>query len=61
MSCIYELEDLSVLDNPTYQGNYKEATPTTVKMKAKAKTSYRNVYTEIADFKGILLDLDAEV
>ena len=57
--CIYELEDLSVLENPTYQGNYKEATPLTVKMKSKAKTFYRNVYVELTDHHGISLDEEA--
>jgi hypothetical protein len=54
--CIYELEDLSVLDNPTYTGNYSSGTSNTVRMKSKATTFYRNVYYEIADVEGIPLD-----
>lgn len=53
--CIYELEDLSVLDNPTYTGNYASGTSNTVRMKSKAKTFYRNVYYEIADVEGLPL------
>lgn len=47
---IYELEDVSVVDNPTYQANYKSGSTTTEFMKSKARTFYRNVYIEIADF-----------
>jgi hypothetical protein len=54
--CIYELEDLSVLDNPTYTGNYSNGTSNTVRMKSKAKTFYRNVYYQIADAPGLPLD-----
>lgn len=54
--CIYELEDVSVVDNPTYQANYKSGSTTTEYMKAKAKTFYRNVYIQIGDFHGISLD-----
>ncbi len=54
--CIYELEDIGVLDNPTYQGNYSEGSTNTVRMKSKAKTFYRNVYVQIADAEGIPLD-----
>jgi hypothetical protein len=54
--CIYELEDVSVVDNPTYQSNYKSGSTTTQRMKAKAKTFYRNVYVQIADAEGIPLD-----
>jgi hypothetical protein len=54
--CIYELEDVSVVDNPTYQGNYKAGSTNTVRMKSKAKTFYRNVYIQIADAQGIPLD-----
>jgi hypothetical protein len=57
--CIYELEDISVVENPAYQANYKSGTTTTEYMKAKAKTFYRNVYIQTADFHGISLD-DAE-
>jgi hypothetical protein len=57
--CVYELEDVSVVDNPAYQSNYKSGSTTTQKMKAKAKTFYRNVYIQIGDFHGISLD-DAE-
>jgi hypothetical protein len=53
--CIYELEDIGVVDNPTYQGNYKSGSTTTQRMKAKAKTFYRNVYIQIADAEGIPL------
>jgi hypothetical protein len=49
---IYELEDISVLDDPTYQQNYTSATATTEKMKAKAKTFYRNVYVQIHENTG---------
>lgn len=45
--CIYELEDISVVDDPTYQANYRSGTDTTQRMKAKAKTFYRNVYVQI--------------
>jgi hypothetical protein len=45
--CIYELEDISVVDDPTYQANYQSGTDTTQRMKAKAKTFYRNVYVQI--------------
>ncbi|MEV4100030.1 hypothetical protein AB0J42_07180 [Nonomuraea sp. NPDC049649] len=45
--CIYELEDISVVDNPEYQQNYRNGTVTTERMKAKAKTFYRNVYVQI--------------
>ena len=45
--CIYELEDVSVVDDPTYLQNYRSGTVTTERMKAKAKTFYRNVYIEI--------------
>lgn len=47
--CIYELEDIDVVENPTYLSNYRSGSPTTERMKAKAKTFYRNVYVEIAD------------
>jgi hypothetical protein len=57
--CVYELEDVSVVDNPAYQSNYKSGSTTTQKMKAKAKTFYRNVYIQIGDFHGISLE-DAE-
>lgn len=50
--CIYELEDISVLDDPVYSANYKSGTSTTERMKAKAKTFYRNVYVEIHDNRG---------
>jgi hypothetical protein len=53
---IYELEDMSVLDNPTYSGNYRNGTSDTVRMKSKAKTFYRNVYYQIAEADGISLD-----
>jgi hypothetical protein len=53
--CIYELEDVSVVDDPTYQSNYKDGSTNTVRMKAKAKTFYRNVYVQIADAEGIPL------
>jgi hypothetical protein len=46
---IYELEDISVVDDPTYLANYRSATNTTERMKAKAKTFYRNVYVQISD------------
>lgn len=52
---IYELEDLSVVEDPTYLANYRSGTPTTEKMKAKAKTFYRNVYVQVGDFHGIPL------
>jgi hypothetical protein len=45
--CIYELEDVSVVDDPTYLQNYRSGTVTTERMKAKAKTFYRNVYIQI--------------
>lgn len=45
--CIYELEDVSVVEDPTYQQNYRSGTVTTERMKAKAKTFYRNVYIQI--------------
>jgi hypothetical protein len=45
--CIYELEDVSVVDDPTYLQNYRSGTVTTERMKAKAKTFYRNVYIRI--------------
>lgn len=48
--CIYELEDVSVVDNPVYQQNYRQGTESTERMKAKAKTFYRNVYVRIGDF-----------
>lgn len=50
--CIYELEDIAVLDDPVYTANYKSGTDTTERMKAKAKTFYRNVYVEIHDNSG---------
>jgi len=53
--CIYELEDVGVVDDPTYQSNYKSGSTTTQRMKAKAKTFYRNVYIQIADAEGIPL------
>jgi hypothetical protein len=57
--CIYELEDISVVDNPDYQANYKSGTVNTERMKAKARTFYRNVYVQIADFgDGIPLPAD---
>ena len=52
---IYELEDMSVLDNPTYTANYRSGTSTTEKMKAKARTFFRGVYEEIHDVHGIPL------
>ena len=59
--CIYELEDLAVLDNPTYTANYKQGTGQTEFMKAKAKTFYRNTYIEIHDNdSGIPLDAAPE-
>ncbi len=54
--CVYELEDIGVIDDPTYRSNYKSGSSQTVKMKSKAKTFYRNVYVEIGDFHGISLD-----
>jgi hypothetical protein len=45
--CIYELEDISVLEDPAYLANYRSGTDTTERMKAKAKTFYRNVYVQI--------------
>ncbi|MGO4384428.1 hypothetical protein [Specibacter sp. RAF43] len=56
--CVYELEDVSVVDNPAYQSNYKSGSTTTQFMKSKAKTFYRNVYIEIGDFQGIPLPAD---
>jgi hypothetical protein len=54
--CIYELEDVSVVEDPTYQANYRSGTVTTEKMKAKARTFYRNVYIQIhEDTRGIPL------
>jgi hypothetical protein len=53
---IYELEDIGVLDNTTYKGNYNEGSTNTIRMKSKATTFYRNVYVQIADAKGIPLD-----
>ncbi len=50
--CIYELEDISVLDDATYQANYQSGTSTTEFMKAKAKTFYRNVYVQIHENTG---------
>jgi len=58
--CVYELDDISVVDDPTYQGNYKSGSEQTVKMKSKAKTFYRNVYVQIGDFHGIPLDGEAD-
>lgn len=54
--CVYELDDISVVDNPEYQSNYRNGSTRTVQMKAKAKTFYRNVYIQIGDFHGISLD-----
>lgn len=53
--CIYELDDISVVQDPTYLSNYKSGSTTTQRMKAKAKTFYRNVYIQIADAEGIPL------
>jgi hypothetical protein len=46
---IYELEDIKVLEDTTYQSNYKGASPATIKMKSKAKTFFRATYEEIFD------------
>ena len=57
--CIYELEDIGVVDDPTYQANYTSGSTLTQKMKAKATTFYRNVYVQIGDFDdGIPLPAD---
>ena len=56
---VYELEDISVVEDPTYLANYRSATNTTERMKAKAKTFYRNVYVQIGDFHGIPLPGEA--
>jgi hypothetical protein len=53
--CVYELEDISVVTDPTYLGNYKSGSERTVFFKSKARTFYRSVYTQIADFEGIPL------
>lgn len=58
--CVYELEDVAVVDDPTYQANYRSGSTSTERMKAKAKTFYRNVYVEIADFEGIPLPADRD-
>lgn len=50
---IYELEDIAVVEDPSYLANYRSATATTERMKAKAKTFYRNVYVQIGDFEGL--------
>jgi hypothetical protein len=54
--CIYELEDVGVVDSPRYQSQYQNGTPTTIRMKASARTFCRNVYAQIADVHGIALD-----
>jgi hypothetical protein len=54
--CVYDLEDISVVDDPTYQSNYTSGSSQTVRMKSKAKTFYRNVYVQIGEFDGISLD-----
>jgi hypothetical protein len=53
---VYELEDVSVVEDPAYLANYRSATTTTERMKAKAKTFYRNVYVQIGDFHGLPLE-----
>lgn len=53
---IYELEDLSVLDNPTYVGNLTGRSEGTERMKVNARTFIRSVYAQIGDFHGIPLD-----
>ena len=58
---VYELEDIAVVDDPAYLANYRSATSTTERMKAKAKTFYRNVYVQIADHpNGIPLPASAD-
>ncbi|MET7392876.1 hypothetical protein ABZS66_05190 [Dactylosporangium sp. NPDC005572] len=56
---VYELEDISVIEDSAYLANYRSATSTTERMKAKAKTFYRNVYVQIGDFHGIPLPGEA--
>ena len=57
---LYELEDVAVLEDPAYLGNYRGATEATKTMKAKAKTFFRAVYVQIHDAAGISLD-DSDV
>ena len=52
---VFELEDISVLDDPVYKGNYQSGTTNTVRMKSKAKTFFRGTYIQIADAEGIPL------